>query len=81
MIVYDSLSLSLSIDLSICQVSVRRLPGTGGEEDGEEDAANPNPNGEEDAAHEAAPPSLSDRAQRAAEARQLGSDLESLLGL
>jgi hypothetical protein len=66
MIVYDSLSLSLSIDLSICQVSVRRLPGTGGEED---------------AAHEAAPPSLSDRAQRAAEARQLGSDLESLLGL
>ena len=57
---------------------MRRLPGTGGEEDALIVALI---GGEEDAAHEAAPPSLSDRAQRAAEARQLGSDLESLLGL
>ena len=47
------------------QVSVQRLPSTDREE----------------AAHEAGGPRLSDRAQRAADARQLGSDLESLLEL
>ena len=48
------------------QVGVRRLPSPGGAEEPE---------------HEAGDPLLSERAKRAAEARQLGSDLESLLGL
>ena len=48
------------------QVGVRRLPS---------------PYGAEDSAHEAGEPPLSERARRAAEAKQLGSDLESLLGL
>ena len=48
------------------QVGVRRLPS---------------PGGAEGSAHEAGDPLLGERARRAAEARQLGSDLESLLGL
>ena len=48
------------------QVGVRRLPS---------------PRGAEGSAHEAGDPLLGERARRAAEARQLGSDLESLLGL